>query len=672
MRIDKVAVSNFRLLKEVELSFDAVTTVVVGRNNSGKTSLTELFRRLLSGNAPQFTLEDFSLGCYDKFWDGFVLARAGSGAEDVRSVLPVIVARLTVSYDVDAVDLGVLSEFVIDLNPSSSQTVIEIRFEIERGKVLDLYEGLLEETDAEPSELKRVLFKALKSRVPALYNATLSAIDPGDPTNQKLVQWSKLAILLNAKFISAHRGLDDTSSKASQVLGHVVQALFESARSASANQNDKAITANLEVAVAQIEQNLDNFFNASVTNLLPAFALFGYPNLSDPHLCTETSLDVGRLLDDHTRVRYTGVHGVTLPETYNGLGTRNLIYILLRIFEFFKEYSAAPVASCAQVIFIEEPEAHLHPQMQEVFIRQLAEIIKAFEHTSNENWPVQFIVTTHSSHIANEAPFDCIRYFLAKPGQGNAEHFATHIKDLKTCMSEEPEENRAFLHEFVTLTKCDLLFADKAVLIEGTSERILLPKMMNLVQDLLRSQYVARIEVGGAYAHRFFKLLEFLELRSLIVTDLDSGVHNSKNRIVESKVSQGTHTTNACLKTWFANSGVTPTQLLAMTDAQKTRGNCRLAYQVPETEGAPCGRSFEGAFILANLGLFNIAMDASDKEEEAWIKSKRVNKVEFAIQRALQPEPWSVPRYITEGLEWLAGPATDSPTETISPSTEAS
>jgi predicted ATP-dependent endonuclease of OLD family len=49
MRITRVAIRNFRLLEKVELSFDENTTVIVGRNNSGKTSLTELFRRLSDG-----------------------------------------------------------------------------------------------------------------------------------------------------------------------------------------------------------------------------------------------------------------------------------------------------------------------------------------------------------------------------------------------------------------------------------------------------------------------------------------------------------------------------------------------------------------------------------------------------------------------------------------------
>ena len=64
----------------------------------------------------------------------------------------------------------------------------------------------------------------------------------------------------------------------------------------------------------------------------------------------------------------------------------------------------------------------------------------------------------------------------------------------------------------------------------------------------LGSQYISTVEIGGAYAHLFFRLLDFLELRALIVTDLDSG-KIVNDRIKACKVSEGIRTTNGCLLT---------------------------------------------------------------------------------------------------------------------------
>ncbi|WP_206639291.1 AAA family ATPase, partial [Mesorhizobium sp. M1A.F.Ca.IN.020.03.2.1] len=64
MRIQKVAIKNFRLLSDVSLILEASETVIVGRNNSGKTSLSEVMRRLLDDGPVNFQLEDFSSASY--------------------------------------------------------------------------------------------------------------------------------------------------------------------------------------------------------------------------------------------------------------------------------------------------------------------------------------------------------------------------------------------------------------------------------------------------------------------------------------------------------------------------------------------------------------------------------------------------------------------------------
>src|SRR5690606_22812649 len=88
-----------------------------------------------------------------------------------------------------------------------------------------------------------------------------------------------------------------------------------------------------------------------------------------------TTIDVEGLLTDNTRILYTGTDGVHLPEGYNGLGTRNLIYILLQLETLHKAYRGTVMRPGTHLVFVEEPEAHLHPQMQEVFIGQLNEAV---------------------------------------------------------------------------------------------------------------------------------------------------------------------------------------------------------------------------------------------------------------------------------------------------------
>ncbi|MBR7962561.1 AAA family ATPase [Burkholderia vietnamiensis] len=662
MQLKNISVKNFRLLHDVNLMLEKQTTVIVGRNNSGKTSLTEVMKRLLADSSPSFQLEDFSFGTHEMFWGALVAAAQNPEESEVRKALPSIEIQLTFSYEIGE-PLGPLSEFVIDLDPACTEALVVARYTLRDGKVKELFSDLTApDAAAEPEQIEHArvaLFKALRDRVPRLFATVFVAVDPHDATNEKIVDGSAVKALCASGFINAQRGLDDISQKDRVVIGKVLENLFATAKTNAKDAEDHGTAEQLEQAVIEIQEKIGADFNLKLDALLPALSLFGYPSLSDQKLHTETTLDVSRLLTNHTRVRYSGINGVHLPEAYNGLGTRNIILILLQLREFFKLYSAMEPRPNVHIVFVEEPEVHLHPQMQEVFIRKLGEIAALFSKEMGAPWPVQFVVSTHSSHVANEAHFEAIRYFLAAHDAKSGTR-RTNVKDLRKGLEGKGEPDRTFLHQYMTLTRCDLFFADKAVLIEGTTERLLLPRMIKMLDEgraatqKIGSQYISVIEVGGAYAHIFFDLLIFLEIRTLVVTDIDTVKSNGKGKYVSCEVRQGTRTSNACIKAWFKND-VTPAELIAADAASKTHASRRITFQLPEHEHGPCGRSFEDAFMLANPKLFTFAgPGASERETQAWEAAKEVKKSEFALTYALSTDVWQIPRYIAEGLNWLA------------------
>lgn len=656
MRIVRAKIENFRLLRDVEVGFEERTTLIVGRNNSGKTSIAELFRRLLSGGNLAFRLEDFSLGSHESFWQALQSYRADPQAADILGQLPSIRLVLDIGYDTDAPDLGPLGDCIIDLNDDCHEARLEFRFGPKATAAEIIFADDLVPPDNAADDRSR-FFRNLGQRLPTAYAGTLEAVDPNDATNRKLLETKLLTTLIGGGFINAQRGLDDDTIRERDVLGKVVEVLFQSALMDDVDAERRTTAEQLKDVVEAIQSDVHDSFNSGLTSLLPAFDLFGYPGLTDPGLVTETSFDVNKLLKDHTRVRYRGVNGMTLPETYNGLGTRNLVYMLLQLLRFFREYQATPTSAGVHLIFIEEPEAHLHPQMQEVFIRQLDRVAAAFVAQLNADrpWPVQFVVTTHSPHMANEANFESLRYFLSVPdGEGMR---CSLVKDLRQGMAGAGPVVREFLHQYLTLSRCDLFFADKAILIEGTSERLLLPSMIRKTdeaaagQPQLSSQYLTVMEVGGAYAHRFYDLLNFLELRTLVITDIDSVAPNASNKRVAVPVAQGTFTSNACIKEWFAPD-VSPAQLVAKTADEKISADRRLAYQVPEDDGGPSARSFEDAFILANPELFELG--EGDRALLAYEHAAEQKKSSFALEHAIESTAWRTPRYIAEGLRWLA------------------
>lgn len=663
MKINTVEIKNFRLLKNVVISLEERTTVIVGRNNSGKTSLTEIFRRLVSDKNPSFSLYDFSIPSIEGFRNALHEKLQGKEDDEIRSLIPSIEIRITIEYPTDASDLGTLGDFIIDLNVESNTAIIVLRYSLKDGKIDALFDGVIDESEASI----KIFMKALKERIPNLFETKIIAEDPNDSTNTSFIEHSKFRAVLGASFINAQRGLDDITHAEKDVLGKVLAQLFKTSKSETAPEDMKVKSEALQEIVGQIQEKVDTDFNQQLDKLLPALAIFGYPGLADPNLSTETTIDVSNILDSHTRIRYRQGDNLFLPETYNGLGSRNLIYILFQLFEFFRQYQSRLVSNSLDIIFIEEPEAHLHPQMQQIFIKKLYEIANQFSQTLNDGkmWPVQFVVTTHSTHIANEAEFEAIRYFLTS----NNEQRETTVKDLrKEFAVQELKEDKEFLHKYLTLTKCDLYFADKAILIEGTAERIMMPLLIgkndatNPDNPSLGKQYISVVEVGGAYAHHFYKFLDFLELRCLVITDIDSVLLTAGEKKVSypaSLVVNGSHTSNAGIKNWFSkdSEGHFPlADCVAKTAEEKVVGSRRIAFQIPEGQLGEIGRSFEEALILANKTLFNITGNTRTEIEQAIADKAPDNKgkSEFALKYALEETGWTAPIYIIEGLQWLA------------------
>lgn len=655
MKIKSARIKNYRLLKDVYLTLNDRTTLIVGRNNTGKTSLAEIFRSFLNSTGPKVRYEDFNQSCLAGFEEALNDFKANGKEEDIRHLIPTIELELRIDYKDDENDFGVLGDFIIDLDDTLFETCILVSYQLKDGKIKDFFHAL-DTTD------RKKYFADLKNLINQHFEPVIYAIEPTNHNNKVRLDFSAFKRLILSGLINAQRGLDDETHNERDVLGKSLGNIFKSASSPGAPEAFKAKSEEVNKVVEELQERVDTDFQEKVKSLLPKLNIFGYPGLQDPNLSAATELNVKSLLESNTRVFYEGDDHFTLPETYNGLGIRNLIFILFRIYEYFREFQSRPTPPKGHLIFIEEPEAHLHPQMQEVFIRQLEEIVSEFQKQLNDGmlWPVQFVVSTHSSHIANEADFSKVRYFLSKNGK------ETKVKDMGEAFNKDNvKEDKAFLHKYLTLTKCDLYFADRAILIEGATERILLPEMIKKVDDTkhcnLRRKYMSVVEVGGAYAHHFYKFIDFLELKTLFITDLDAVKKTKgekKTTYPASYVSEGTHSSNAGLSNWFGLDGYSDLGDIRSKDNKNKISGCRrLAYQVDEDENGLCGRSFEDAFILANTSLFGLqGLEGVELEKSVFEKAQQVgkeSKANFAIEYSIEKTEWGVPKYICEGLEWL-------------------
>ena len=193
MRIHKIKIRNFRLLADVELVLEDQTTVVVGRNNSGKTSLSEVVRRLLTESNPTFQLEDFSNTSYEGFCAALKAKQDGLKDNEVRELIPSIELTIFFRYDTAQPHFGPLSDFVIDLDPECNEALIVTRYELRDGALDAFFE------DQPPGELtaetRLNFFRILRKRIPNLFTTKVWAQDPGDPANCKQMSLSALSPL---------------------------------------------------------------------------------------------------------------------------------------------------------------------------------------------------------------------------------------------------------------------------------------------------------------------------------------------------------------------------------------------------------------------------------------------------------------------------------------------
>lgn len=658
MKIKNIEIKNFRLLENIKISLDDKISLIVGRNNSGKTSVIEIFNNFFSYDTSTFIFEDFSISAHKKFDEAlkkYIEYKALEDGEekdalesDFKELLPSIELGIYIEYnDEDDGKLGSLSEFIMDLDENRKDAFIKCLFSINEK------ENFIEDYFKNSGDYNNDFLEYVRQNIKNNYTIKYYSIDKNDLENYREIERKSLIEnVFITEFIYAQRNLDDQAKDKNKRLSKGFEEYYKLNKE-QFKDDVKTIEGLLNKFSEELDENYKNLFKGIFKDL----EKFGIEDgVTLQKLIIKSLFDAENILKGNTQLFYNQGTSV-LPESYNGLGYSNLIYMILQFISFYETYDKREPRPNFQVIFIEEPEAHLHPQMQQVFIKNINEFIE-----EKHDWNVQIVITTHSSHVVEKGFFEGIRYF----DKTSDKLAIKNLSDFKNEIEEEKPNTVKFLKQYLVLKNCDMFFADKVVMVEGTVERLLLTEIINQKFKKLRSQYLSVIEVGGAYAHRFKEFLEFLNIKTLIITDLDS--IDSANNNKACKVSDGDKTSNAVLKNWLpAKTFLDELMKLDDNDKINMSRRIRVAYQIPENgnKKEDCGRSFEDAFILANaLELTTAKGEIIDKrfngktKDEIYRDSYDIadklskSKTDFAFDILLM-ENWNVPKYINEGLAWL-------------------
>jgi putative ATP-dependent endonuclease of OLD family len=188
----------------------------------------------------------------------------------------------------------------------------------------------------------------------------------------------------------------------------------------------------------------------------------------------------------------------------NGLGFNNLIFMAVVLSELAKSTDAS-----YRGLIIEEPEAHLHPQLQTILLRYL-ENIQAAEGEK----PVQVFVTSHSPNFASIAKLKTLSCLLET--KDGIEAFSPRAIEFAKGKLEK-------LERFLDATRAELFFARRVIFVEGVAELMLVNVLAKKAQFDLRNHSVSVISVEGLNFDAFLPLFgeKALKIPVAVITDAD-------------------------------------------------------------------------------------------------------------------------------------------------------
>ena len=688
MKLLSFSVENFRRLKKMNVNLEDATTIFVGANNSGKTSATHLFKLMLGTSKDKFSIHDFSASSWEIFRTAGEIDLTEE-QEDTSIGLPKIGLSLWLSVDEN--NIHNVIDLLPDLDWQNTPIGVKVCFEPKNPfEVIRDYQTARSEPEsgAETVDYKpwpKDLFDFLERDILKYYaikyyvldfsvcdesgfipdTEVLKPLGDKDRSGEKI-----LSSLIKVNYLHAQRHLsDEAQTERGQSLSKRFSRFYQR------NLDQKEDDFETIKMLAKAQDGLDDHFSEVFSETLAKLETLGDPGVVHPKLLIKSILNTDRILSHNTHIQYdlSDKSGLpfSLPDRYNGLGFKNLIFMLVELLDFQAEILALEEnRPLLHLIFIEEPEAHLHAQIQKVFIDKIRIAVGADTLTLSQ----QHVVTTHSSHILYNSGFKPIRYFRRKD---KAHNQATDVLDLSK-FSKDEKENVAFLQRYMKLTHCDLFFADAAILVEGNVERLLLPLFIEEAATGLQSKYISTLEVGGAHMHRFLPLLKFLGLPSLLVTDVDS-VDPKNNRRKCSTWTENSETGNSLLRNHFPRIEKT-SDLATLAPEEKefelcseTEAKLRVAFQHKlettisnETSSTYFGRTIEEQFAYENFDWLQkddqkslkLVSDKNTIEEICEDLFQRVKddfkKADFALElMSLDREGWTTPTYIADGLTWL-------------------
>ena len=570
-----------------EINIAQNTTLIIGKNNSGKTTIIEALEALVNDN---FLGSDFNFFYLKKLFEGYK-------NENQNNQFPEIEFRLIINLEKDEND-DITNLVPLMTLEDLDDTEIELKIKIVL-KESQEFLGIMNKEISEPENFLKIIEQMNKIG----YETRFYRNDDIEIENFKLDK------LINVVSIKANNVSDKNSLK--NAFNKIISYRF----------NEKHPKSN-EMKKEEIENELDKL-NKKITRIINKkqtkdinHTLSNVISQNNLKIFLNSDLSLDKALNNLINYQYLD-KGIPVPENQFGLGYTNFVMIIANLIDYIDKHEGNMSNSKINLICIEEPETYMHPQMQELFIKYINDAINnLLLKEDKKNLNSQLVISTHSSHILNSKihsgdGFDNINYVTFKNNESKI--IVLSDKKLKDVISEDKEKKEQdeklkilkFIKKHVKFKVSELFFSDAIILVEGNCEYNLLPLYIDKNKKL-KQRYITFLNIGGAHAFKYRGLLKLLEIPSLIITDLDIEREDTEDVSQIEKIKKELKTSNKTLKN-FNDSQM-------ISDLIKNRiiidKNIIVCYQNRIGKFYPT--SFEEAFILTNFDN-NILNDVLEK-----------------------------------------------------------
>lgn len=693
MKVFKIEIENFRLLKDFSIDLEQVLSLVIGKNNTGKTSILTILEKFLNqSDRNKFSFDDFNID-FKKELKSQIVSEVTISEEDYIRLG--IRLRLFIEYS-ETDNLSNVSRVMMDLDSDNNVIVLGFEYTLDFSGYSRLRKEYREfevkEKNKKQDNPNYIIINAFDflrlyqtDYFKIIRRSLTYDIDTKKASEEKSIDLDNekigIADIINFKYISAKR--DVANKEIDKTLSSQTSRIYK--RTETSDEQNKAVE-DFKDKLSETDTHLSGIYKILFDGIVKKVRDFGGIKINESEIEIISTLQHRELLEGNTTVVYKHDSDNHLPEHYNGLGYMNLISMIFEIeilvHEFKREKDKKPAD--INLLIIEEPEAHTHPQMQYVFIKNIKKLLgEGIKRDDGEKRDLQYIISTHSACLVADSDFDDIKYLKRENGSGV---IAKNLKDLKDEYDAETNQYK-FLKQYLTISRAEIFFADKAILIEGDTERILVPTLMRKLdieeekkkltigeQDTylpLLSQNISIIEVG-AYSQIFERFIDFLGIKSLIITDLDSVDAEGE----KCEVTSGVGYSNEAIKYFFNNPSLENLKKFNLDNkifdkvnevwTNQANGKLSIVYQTEEN--GYNARSFEDAFIHINRGYVNDNKvsfkglknktyfengTGSYELAEKCIKKKTHFALDILYHSNADFSNWLIPAYIKEGLLWL-------------------